>query len=124
IIVSFPCSYSPNYIISAFERVSATRFSYTTKFNFRPLEVEFKFSLEKERIIEKLFPQDIVGEYFLPYNVLSLMHDYQTLLKFTTIEHKEDGMLVEIAGEEKYMHVFEKYKVKGEHDEKNSMGKA
>lgn len=75
-----------------------------------------------EKILSLLYPKEDSGLYLVPYNRLNDFERYKSVLHCDVLGHKEDGMLVHMAGEKKYLDIFRHVRIEGGLDE-NSLGK-
>lgn len=51
------------------------------------------------KIIEKLYPNQIVEEVLVPYNKLNVLNNYRNILSCTKLLDKEEGVLYSLSGE-------------------------
>lgn len=75
-----------------------------------------------EKILSLLYPKEDSGYYLVPYNRLNDFERYASVLHCHVLGHEEEGMLVHMAGEKKYLDIFRQVKIEGGLDE-DSLGK-
>lgn len=64
-----------------------------------------------EEIINHLYPKEEEYQVFLPYDKMSMFNEYRKVCSMEILEHKEDGVLLKVAGEKNYLQAFEKYRI-------------
>lgn len=75
-----------------------------------------------EKILARLYPAEDSGLFLIPYKRLHDFERYRSVMHCDVLEHTEDGMLVHMTGEKKYLDIFRHVRIEGGLDE-NSLGK-
>lgn len=64
-----------------------------------------------EKIINQLYPKEEEYQVFLPYDKMFMFNEFRKVCSIEVLEHEEEGVLLKVAGEKKYLQAFEKYRI-------------
>lgn len=64
-----------------------------------------------DEIINHLYPKEEEYQVFLPYDKMSMFNEYRKVCMIEILEHKEEGVLLKVAGEKAYLQAFEQYRI-------------
>ena len=77
-----------------------------------------------EKIPELLYPNEQTLECLIPYEACGLLHRWQTVLTVDITDQNEKGITCLVSGPADRIREFYPYAIKGEKNDKNSMGEA
>lgn len=75
-----------------------------------------------EQVLKMLYPKEDEGVFLIPYDEMKKFQRYSPVLWTNILDHTENGMVVQMAGEHTYLDTFRQDRIKGGKNE-NSLGK-